>query len=67
MLSYQSLKYREPSTIAIGNGIVKNPQGTSADKGVESLYQTQGKVHHGIQTTMKVDGHVSVGTAPRAA
>ena len=35
MLSYQSLKYREPSTVAISNRIVKNPHGTSADIGGE--------------------------------
>ena len=41
MLSYLSLKYRKPSTVAISNGIVKNPHGTSADMGVKGPYQTR--------------------------
>ena len=68
MLSYQSLKYRELSTVAISNGIARNPHGTSADMGVKSPYQTR-KVKSiiGIQTTMEVDVHVSIGIALRAA
>ena len=41
MLSYQLLKYREPSTGAISKRIIKNPHGISADMGVRSLYQTR--------------------------
>ena len=67
MLSYQSLKFREPSTVAISNRIVKNPHGTSADMGGEkSVSNMPDKVHHGILTTMEVDVHVSMSIAPRA-
>ena len=33
--------YREPSTVAVSNGIVWNPHGTSADMGVMNLYQVR--------------------------
>ena len=68
MLSYQSLKYREPSTVAVSNRIVKNPHGTSADMGGESPYQSRkGTAHHGIQATMEADVRVIKGIALRAA
>ena len=56
MLSYQSLKYHEASTVATSNSYRIESHGASADMGKrQSVVNMWHIVHHGVQATMQAN------------